>query len=298
MAIDITSQITRGGIDFQLWFATQVLRLQSLHYGYWDCPEDVTLDLEAVRKAQVRYTDYLVSIIPPGLKTVLDVGCGVGCNARALAAKGYKVTALSPDANHQSFFDELPADQVRFCRAKYEEFSTEQLFDLVLMSESQNYFDADVGLAQTLRFLVPGGFLLICGMFRKRNGHDFRQTRNVEEEYLHRAKQFGFELIDRADITRNILPTLQMVRIAKEEYLDPALLAARHYGVVPSWKMKAATLLFRKELGLLQEIERYYHGFADPESFAKHVAYLRLLFRKNGGSQGPTTGAVAKNECG
>jgi hypothetical protein len=54
--------------------------------------------------------------------------------------------------------------------------------------------------------------------------------------------------------------------------------------------MKAATLLFRKELGLLQEIERYYHGFADPESFAKHVAYLRLLFRKNGGSQGANSG--------
>jgi SAM-dependent methyltransferase len=280
VAIDITSQITRGGIDFQLWFATQVLRLQSLHYGYWDCPENVTLDLEAVRKAQVRYTDYLVSIIPPGLKTVLDVGCGVGCNARALAAKGYKVTAISPDANHQVFFDDLPADQVRFCRAKYEEFSTEQLFDLVLMSESQNYFDADVGLAQTLRFLVPGGFLLICGMFRKQNSDDFSQIRNIEGEYLLKAQQYGFELMDRTDITRNVLPTLKLVSMAKNNYLDPALLVARHYGAVASWKMKAAALLFRKELRHLREIERYYHGFADPEFFTKHISYLRLLFRK------------------
>jgi SAM-dependent methyltransferase len=284
VAEDITPQITRDGIDFQLWFATRVLRLQSLHYGYWEDTDDMTLTLDATRKAQVRYTEYLVRSVPPGVHTILDVGCGIGCNARALASKGYKVTALSPDANHQQFFDDFPADQVRFCSSKYEEYSNEQSFDLVLMSESQNYFDADVGLAQTQHFLVPGGCLLVCGMFRKRNSDAFNQTRNTEGEYLLKAQRHGFELIERADITRNILPTLRMVRMAKNNYLDPALLAARQYGAVASWKMKAAALLFRKELRLLREIESYYHGFADPEFFAMHVAYLRLLFRRNKGS--------------
>jgi hypothetical protein len=48
-----------------------------LHYGYWDDPENTTLNLDEVRKAQIRYTDYLVSSMPSGLHTVLDVGCGV-----------------------------------------------------------------------------------------------------------------------------------------------------------------------------------------------------------------------------
>jgi SAM-dependent methyltransferase len=283
VAVDITSHITRDGIDLQLWFATRVLRLRSLHYGYWDDTENITLTLDATRKAQVRYTEYLISGMPPGLRTILDVGCGIGCNARALASKGYMVTALSPDAHHQRFFDDFPGGQIRFCSSKYEEFSTEQSFDLVLMSESQNYFDADIGLAQTRRFLVPGGFLLICGMFRKRNSDAFSQTRNTEGEYLLKAERHGFELIERADITRNVLPTLRMVRMAKKNYLDPALLVARRYGAIASWKMKAAALLFRKELGQLRQVESYYHGFSDPAFFAMHVAYLRLLFRKNGG---------------
>lgn len=282
MATDITSEITVGGVDFQLWFATDVLRLRSLHYGYWDDPSKVTLDLEAARKAQARYTEYLVESVPQGTSTILDVGCGIGCNARALAAKGYKVTSLSPDANHKAFFENAPADQIRFCSSKYEDFSTDQTFDLVLMSESQNYFDADIGLALTRRFLAPNGYLLICGMFRKRNGREFSQTRNVESDYLLRAQQHGFEVVEIADITQNTLPTLQMVRMAKQEYLDPALLAARRYRVSESWKVKVAALLFRKELGKLKQIEQYYDEFGDPAFFAKHVSYLRILLRKNG----------------
>jgi SAM-dependent methyltransferase len=282
VATDITSEITLGGVDFQLWFATDILRLQSLHYGYWDNPGEITLDLEAARKAQTRYTEYLVSSIPPGVSTILDVGCGVGCNARALAAKGYKVTSLSPDANHKAFFANVPADQIHFCSSKYEDFFTDQKFDLVLMSESQNYFDADVGLSLTHRFLSPHGYLLICGMFRKQNGPEFSQTRHVESEYLLRAQQHGFEMVDIDDITQNTLPTLHMVRMAKQEYLDPALNVARRSGVSASWKVKVAAVLFRKELGKLKEIERYYDEFGDPDFFARHVSYLRILFRKNG----------------
>lgn len=282
MATDITSEITVGGVDFQLWFATDVLRLRSLHFGYWDTPGAVALDLEAARKAQTRYTEYLVESVPQGVSTILDVGCGVGCNARALAAKGYKVTSLSPDANHKAFFENVPADQICFCSSKYEDFSTDQKFDLVLMSESQNYFDADIGLSLTRRFLAPNGFLLICGMFRKQDGPEFSQTRNVESEYLLKAQRHGFEVVDIDDITQNTLPTLQMVRMAKQEYLDPALLAARRSGVSESWKVKVAALLFRKELGKLKQIEQYYDEFGDPDFFAKHVSYLRILFRKSG----------------
>jgi hypothetical protein len=52
-------------------------------------------------------------------------------------------------------------------------------------------------------------------VLRKRNSDAFSQRRNTEEEYLLKAQQHGFELIEKADITRNILPTLRMIRMAK-----------------------------------------------------------------------------------
>jgi len=278
VAIDITSQITRGGIDFQLWFATQVLRLQSLHYGYWDCPENVTLDLEAVRKAQVRYTDYLVSIIPPGLKTVLDVGCGVGCNARALAAKGYKVTAISPDANHQVFFDDLPADQVRFCRAKYEEFSTEQLFDLVLMSESQNYFDMTVGFEHAKRHLVPGGRLLVAGMFRRKDSKEFAAVQCIDKPYIEAAARHGFALKRSVDVTENVMGTIRMA----ERYLKPVIRVAQTYFDTGFFlKRWLASFLIAKRAMSPKRLCEYYGQYISPEFYRTHVKYQWLLFERD-----------------
>lgn len=275
MAADITTEITVQEFDLQLWVATDLLRLRSLHYGYWGDGEPVKLDFRIIRQAQARYTRLLVNSVPPGVHAILDVGCGVGCNARALAQKGHRVTSISPDRNHEKFFQDVP-ETLRFCRSKYEDFSSAEQYDLVLMSESQNYFDADAGLAQTRRLLTPGGYLLICGMFRKKNTPKFDQVRNVEDEYLHKAQKHGFELLERVDITPNVTPTLDIVRMAKEEYLTPLVSAASNGR---RWKLMVAGLLFRKELGQFRRIQRYYEEFSDSQFFSQHVSYLKLLFR-------------------
>ena len=275
MAADITTEITVQEFDLQLWVATDLLRLRSLHYGYWENSEPVKLDFRVIRQAQARYTKLLVNTVPPGVRTILDVGCGVGCNARALAQKGYRVTSISPDRNHEKFFRDAP-EKLQFCRSKYEDFSSPDRYDLVLMSESQNYFDADTGLAQTRRLLTPGGYLLICGMFRKKNTPKFNQVRNVEDEYLRQAQKHGFELLERVDITPNVTPTLDIVRMAKEEYLTPLVSAT---GNGARWKMMVAGILFRKEFGQFRRIQRYYEEFSDSQFFSEHVSYLKLLFR-------------------
>ncbi|HEV3317176.1 MAG TPA: methyltransferase domain-containing protein [Candidatus Angelobacter sp.] len=275
MAADITTEITVREFDLQLWVATDLLRLRSLHYGYWGNGEPIKLDFRIIRQAQARYTKLLVDTVPPGVRTILDVGCGVGCNARALTQKGHKVTSISPDGNHEKFFQDAP-EPLRFFQSKYENFSSNERYDLVLMSESQNYFDADAGLAQTRRLLTPGGYLLICGMFRKKNTREFDQVRNVEAEYLRKAQRHGFELIERVDITPNVTPTLDIVRMAKEEYITPLVSAA---GNGKRWKFMIAGLLFRKELNQFRRIQRYYEEFSDSQFFSEHVSYLKLLFR-------------------
>ncbi|HAS54902.1 MAG TPA: hypothetical protein DCS42_12660, partial [Nitrospiraceae bacterium] len=59
-----------------------ILNIRDLHYGYW--PDDLPVDMQNLAKAQANYTDLLMSRIPQGVKSVLDVGCGAGNTARKL----------------------------------------------------------------------------------------------------------------------------------------------------------------------------------------------------------------------
>src|SRR5438445_4338312 len=99
------------GVNIELFFVSDVLKLKSLHYGYWDEPLAVpgaVLGLSDISRAQERYTLNLLQAIPSQVKSVLDVGCGLGDNARAMLGRGLQVTALSPDKNHRRYLEDLP----------------------------------------------------------------------------------------------------------------------------------------------------------------------------------------------
>jgi hypothetical protein len=65
------------------------LDMQDLHYGYW--PEGLPRVPQNLAQAQANYTDFLVSHIPAGVRSVLDVGCGAGNTARKLLDRGFTV---------------------------------------------------------------------------------------------------------------------------------------------------------------------------------------------------------------
>ena len=81
------------GLDLELFFCTEILKLTSLHYGYWEESERLTEDgkkltLDCLRGAQQKYTDMLIEAIPEDVKSILDVGCGIGDVSRALSKIG------------------------------------------------------------------------------------------------------------------------------------------------------------------------------------------------------------------
>ncbi len=264
-------------LNLELFFCTEVLKLDSLHYGYWEKEEKV--NIESVRRAQKRYTETLLEMIPADVHTILDIGCGIGDNARAMAGSGYQVTAVSPDRVHAAYFKDADPAQIRFMNTSIENFASPEKYDLVLMSESQGYFAMDMGFSQSVRHLRPGGYLLVSGIFRQDEVKGFEGS-HIESQYIHCAHQFNLHQQDYCDITDNTLPTLQFAFENYNNYLEPLTSAAQHFiGRKGQAKLNLLKTLFARELRNFEEVRRYYEQHFNPVLFKDSMRYSRILFQ-------------------
>lgn len=89
-------------VDWNLKFLREIFGLECLHFGYWEKGEE--LNLENLKKSQQRYIEKLLSAVPKGVKTVLDVGCGTGEVAKNLLSENYLVECLSPNEYQYNIF--------------------------------------------------------------------------------------------------------------------------------------------------------------------------------------------------
>jgi ubiquinone/menaquinone biosynthesis C-methylase UbiE len=79
---------------------------------------------------------------------VLEVGCGQGDLARALAASGHIVVAIDPEAPDGELFESV----------SLEEFSADETFDAVVASRSLHHIpELPESVAKIARLLRPGG---------------------------------------------------------------------------------------------------------------------------------------------
>lgn len=270
--------LTVDGLDFELYFATEILKLKSLHYGYWQ--KGQSLNLENIKLAQEEYTKTLMTLIPSEVRSVLDVGSGIGDNAKAMANMGLSVTAISPDKNHSQFYENSP--EIKFFNQKFEDFKIENKFDLVLMSESHNYFKTDVALEKITKLINENGHLLVSGIFNMSKDKTLEDVFYSEQDYIDIAKKNGFELINRIDITENVLPTLEIMDKAWKEYFIPTKKVLSDYlNYSAGLKWKIIKFLFGKQLKQLGKWEKFYQTRSSPEIFNNNGRYLRLLFKKS-----------------
>jgi len=276
-----TSATVLAELDLELLFATEVLKLRSLHYGYWNAGDNLTM--ADLHRAQSRYTETLIELIPGTVKAILDVGAGMGDNAMALAAHGHRVTAISPDNGHARYYPAAGNDNVCFRNVKFEDLDLSEKFDLILMAESHNYFYADAAFAQCRRYLQPGGYLLVSGMFGRANTKKLRDILYGRDDYVALAKQNGFRLIKGIDITDNVLPTLELTQKGYRDYVIPV------FGLLGQYLEKSAPLRWRvlkllchRQFRELKELHRYYEERMDPNLFKQQATYERLLFSFDG----------------
>ncbi|MHC5742297.1 MAG: class I SAM-dependent DNA methyltransferase [Nostoc sp.] len=185
-----------------------------LHYGYWEPlpTHGEELTLTRLRVAQESYAAKLLSFIPEGTKTVLDVGCGIGGNAAYLCERGFTVEGLAPDALQQERFLQNTNGQVPFYLTRFEDFHKSYSYDLILFSESSQYIAA-LDLAQgAARLLDSGGYLLLADMMRFDAEYQegiFSNCHIVSELQI-ALEQSGFNLIKTEDISTHIAPTIDL----------------------------------------------------------------------------------------
>jgi SAM-dependent methyltransferase len=102
---------------------------------------------------------FVLERLPPVPARVLEVGCGEGVLARALAAAGHDVTAIDPEAPEGPLFR----------RSTIEELAEPGPFDAVVASRSLHHVDdLERALDRIEALLVPGGVLVVNDFAKER----------------------------------------------------------------------------------------------------------------------------------
>lgn len=261
----------RVKVNTALRFYHEVVGLDHLHYGLWN---GESLDLAGLKVAQDRFSRHLLGWIPDGVRSVLDVGCGIGSTARLLKDGGYEVEGLSPDPYHQSAFAERTG--APFHLSRFQEFRPRRAYDLVLMSESAQYIWLD-RLFPAVIESAPGGYLLVADYFTVngatgplgRSGHPLA-------EFMEDARDCGLDLLRREDITDRVVPTLDLAKGWIDRYVEPCLLlAANHLERKAPRLVRLARSLLRRRIEKATRLR----SLIDSDLFRREKRYLILLFR-------------------
>ncbi|MFC1767903.1 class I SAM-dependent methyltransferase [Candidatus Margulisiibacteriota bacterium] len=250
----------------------------------WEDGDDLTL--ENFQKAQERYIDHLISFIPQDVKTILDVGCGVGGNAIKLKEKGYDVTSLSPDLYQQQLFKERTGGSIPFVLSRLEDFTPDKKYDMILMSESVQYIPIDSALAKARDILKDGGYILSSDYYRLENSRGAKVAHLPSfylDDYLRFAKEFKFEKLKEDDISDRAMKTLYYGNMTYGNYIKPTLKAVLSFIEVyfpPVFWMIRVFFKMRIKGEKVEQIIRNNIIPMKPEDFSKYMKYKIYLLKK------------------
>ena len=266
------------GLDIGLILAKQIYKTEYLHYGYWT--EDLDVNSNNVYQAQKNYAEYIISQIPEGTKSILDVGCGAGKFASELIDLGYKVDCVSPSPNLTKHVRRLVGDRCEIFECGYEELKTDKKYDLVLFSESFQYIPVDKALPQSLQLLNENGHILICDFFSKDvegtspigGGHNLKR-------YYETVAKFPLIVITDIDITKETAPSLDIVADFLTNAMHP-IYDLILYVLDNNYPRMARFLKWKFKKKLEKANYKYFQQKTNGESFSYFKSYHCLLYKK------------------
>ena len=266
------------GLELAAICGTHFFKLEHLHYGYWTL--DLEIDLANLQKAQEQYADFLISNIPNGVNTILDVGCGTGHIAKKLIDKGYKVDCVSPSPFLNERVRALLGNGTHIYESLYEQLKTDHKYDLVLFSESFQYVNMEQALQNTEELLNKSGYLLICDVFKVNTsvtgvmggGHKLNKFQDL---MMHSP----FELVKNLDITEQTAPNLDLFDSMMKNVAAPALEASLNY-LSNRYRLMAKFLRWKYKKQKERMQTKYFNGKRSAEDFRKYKTYQFFLYKK------------------
>ena len=258
---------------------TDVFHLDALHFGLFDKNDPLTLD--GLKIAQKRYTNRLIELIPKCVKKILDVGCGTGSNAEELIKKGYNVSCLSPDSYQEQKVKERLSANVIFYKSKFEDFVSNEKFDLILFSESVQYIPLKALFSKSKDMLIDGGYILASDYFRKELGKYYK-TCQLVDDFFNLSKEAGFKEIYKENITERVVPTLVVGKNIYEGYALPIVNIVKDFLLERSPLFSKSVYFFFKKKFIKLENYLYKHtpDKLDKDRFLKEIVYLMCIFKK------------------
>lgn len=263
------------GLESGQIFARFFLGTEDLHWGFW--PKELPVNVSNMAQAQERHSDLIAQHLPPGTRTVLDVGGGSGQFAERLTASGLQVDVVIPSEHlGRRIRERLPASSHVYV-SRFEDMTPRQQYDVVLFSESFQYIPVPAALAQAAACLSPGGHLIICDYFRLATpgkppvggGHRLTEL----ESGLAAAP---FTELTRLDVTDEAAPTCELLGQFIEQVAGPLKDLTGQYmqhhhpfiAKVLGWKL-------RKKLAKVHR--KYFSGRFSADAFRAHFQYLLLV---------------------
>ena len=265
------------GLEIGLVLSRFFLNSEHLHFGYW--PDDLSLNLENLKKAQDYHSDQIINSIPDGVKTILDVGSGSGGLAEKLVNNGYTVDCVSPSNYLSDVIEEKLKSGVTVHRSTFEKLELHKEYDIVVFSESFQYVNIKRSLNKIPLAVRDNGHLLICDFFRwpgtgskyLGGGHDWKVFQDCISDH-------SFTEIVNKEITRETAKTYDLINQIINEVADPVRnLSAKYLDSHYPKEMKLLRWYFKKKIRRINRI--YFSGNMTGEMFKKLKTYRVLLYR-------------------
>jgi len=268
-----------NAVDFELRFCLEVLKLESFHLGYSISEDEIIDSLATLRSAQAAYTRSIVDWIPTESYTVLDVGCGIGDVDLALEEAGFIVHGLSPELKHKPYFRNTHPESV-FIHSGIETFIPAMQYDVLLMSESNNYFSLQDGMSAIERCVKPGGHALISGFFRMSDDPLINTNMVYRSEFEAECSRRGFRIVRTENMSHKIIPTLRFTESLFRNYMLPTLRIVQDMliGFSPMLRFLLGTV-FKRMSNFLEILEKWYDANLSEGFFRENMTYHTYLIQ-------------------
>lgn len=174
-----------------------------LHYGLFQN------DKTSLQAAQQFSTDLLMARLPTPPCRILEVGVGLGTTFSLLHQRGYDVHGITPDAQQIAYMQKSLGVDVSVSNHSLETFTAEPgSFDVILFQESAQYIEPLVIFNKALDLLPLSGDLIILDEFALKYDEARSARLHPLNNVVTLAERFGFELIERMDLSAMAAPTL------------------------------------------------------------------------------------------